>query len=57
MLNILKNRENLISETSCGLLFSSCDWTESENVNLKRFSKIKDVLCDDNKGIVYQILL
>jgi hypothetical protein len=38
-LNVILNREDKISDVSCCILFYSCDWNKSNNVN---FIKISD---------------
>jgi hypothetical protein len=39
--NAFLNAENKISDVSHSILFYSCDWTESENVNLIKISDEK----------------
>jgi hypothetical protein len=38
MKNIFLNAENEIADVTCHILFYSCDWAESENVNFINIS-------------------
>ena len=51
MTNVFLTAENKISDASCCILFKSCDWTESENVNFIKISYEKWFFLNfDNKA-------